>query len=75
MDYINPEHRRLRDEPTKPLSPEEAAIAAANYQKWVLDTLNATIAKAFPMGPLSLPNKNTNNNEEDDSSRNSSRFN
>jgi len=28
MDYINPEHRRLRDEPTLPLSPEEAAIAA-----------------------------------------------
>lgn len=31
MDYTDPANRRLRDEPTLPLSPEEAQIAAALY--------------------------------------------
>ena len=55
MDYINPEHRRLRDEPTLPLSPEEAAIAANLYQEQVLKTL-------FSFANLSLPS--TTNHEE-----------
>ena len=52
MDYINPEHRRLRDEPTLPLSPEEAQIAANLYQEQVLKTL-------FSFANLALPNHST----------------
>lgn len=40
MDYTDPADRRLRDEPTKPLSPEEVQIAALQYQAKVLDHLN-----------------------------------
>lgn len=57
MDYINPEHRRLRDEPTLPLSPEEAAIAANLYQEHVLKTL-------FSFANLALPSNNTTTHEE-----------
>jgi hypothetical protein len=69
MDYINPEHRRLRDEPTLPLSPEEAAIAANLYQEQVLKTLFS-----FANKTLALPsNSNTTTHEE--APRNPSRFN
>jgi hypothetical protein len=58
MDYINPEHRRLRDEPTLPLSPEEAQIAANLYQAHVLKTL-------FSFANLALPNhSHTTTHEE-----------
>ena len=39
MDYADPADRRLRDEPTLPLSPEEAQIAAALSQAQVLKEL------------------------------------
>lgn len=39
MDYTDPADRRLRDEPTLPLSPEEAQIAANLYQSQVLAEL------------------------------------
>jgi hypothetical protein len=55
MDYINPEDRKLRDEPTLPLSPEEAAIAAKLYQEQVLKSL-------LSFANLSLP-KQTNTND------------
>lgn len=40
MDYTDPADRRLRDEPTKPLSPEEVEMAAIKYQAKVLNHLN-----------------------------------
>ena len=43
MDYTDPADRRLRDEPTKPLSPEEAVIAANQYQLKVLANLFVTL--------------------------------
>ena len=43
MDYADPADRRLRDEPTKPLSPEEVQIAAAKYQADVLNHLNSLL--------------------------------
>ena len=43
MDYTDPADRRLRDEPTLPLSPEEAQIAANQYQLKVLANLFATL--------------------------------
>jgi len=55
MDYINPDDRKLRDEPTLPLSPEEAAIAAKLYQEQVLKSLLSFVN-------LSLP-KQTNTND------------
>lgn len=39
MDYTDPRNRRLRDEPTLPLSPDEAVIAAQLYQEKVLQQL------------------------------------
>ena len=41
MDYTDPADRRLRDEPTKPLSPEEVEMAAIQYQAKVLNHLNS----------------------------------
>ena len=59
MDYApNPR----RDEPTLPLSPEEAAIAARLYQEHVLKTL-------FSFANLSLPNHTTNTHEEENHPR------
>ena len=49
MDYIDPADRRLRDEPIKPLSPEEAEIAAKLYQDNVL---------AYLLSSLNLPTTN-----------------
>ncbi len=43
MDYTDPADRRLRDEPTKHLSPEEAQIAAQIYQGKVLANLMALL--------------------------------
>jgi hypothetical protein len=59
MDYTDPTDRRLRDEPTIPLSPEEIQLAAAQYQASVLSQLNA-----FLLGtpsPLQLPNHEKEN--------------
>lgn len=59
MDYIDPANRRLRDEPIKPLSPEEAAIAASLYQ--------ATAYGAFVnwLNNTSPPTTTTTNEKED----------
>ena len=54
MDYTDPADRRLRDEPTKPLSPDEAVIAANLYQEQVLANLMSALqGKSL----LNLPNK------------------
>jgi len=58
MDYINPDDRKLRDEPTLPLSPEEATIAAKLYQEQVLKSL-------LSFANLSLPNHNAKNTDND----------
>lgn len=46
MDYTDPANRRLRDEPTKPLSPEEVQIAVyqnhADVMKQLFSLLNST---------------------------------
>jgi hypothetical protein len=39
MDYIDPAPIPPRDEPIKPLSPEEVEIAVANYQANVMSML------------------------------------
>lgn len=44
MDYADPANRRLRDEPTLPLSPDEAKIAAKLYQDNVLAYLLSSIS-------------------------------
>ena len=69
MDYIDPANRRLRDEPIKPLSPEEAVIAANQYQLKVLANLFATLQGGkvphwLDLNP-SLPNKSNTNEKED----------
>jgi hypothetical protein len=68
MDYIDPANRRLRDEPIKPLSPEEAVIAANLYQAKVLANLFATLqggqVPTWASLNLSLPNKSTNEKED-----------
>lgn len=73
MDYTDPANRRLRDEPTKPLSPEEAVIAANLYQAKVLANLFATVQKgAVPSWAnlnKSLPN-NAHEKETPDSRHN-----
>jgi hypothetical protein len=60
MDYTDPRNRRLRDEPTLPLSPEEAQIAAALYSATAYGKfaawLNAT---------TSTPNTTTHEEETD----------
>lgn len=56
MDYTDPADRRLRDEPTLPLSPEEAQIAAALYsantvaafQTWLLGGCKPGTFAPFP---------------------------
>lgn len=54
MDYTDPADRSLRDEPTKPLSPEEAVIAANLYQSKVLANLMGILQNGKPT--LNLPN-------------------
>ena len=39
MDYTDPADRRLRDEPTLPLSKDEVQIAVANYHAETLKQL------------------------------------
>jgi hypothetical protein len=56
MDYINPDDRKLRDEPTLPLSPEDAAIAAKLYQEQVLKSL-------LSFANLSLPKQSDSTND------------
>jgi hypothetical protein len=57
MDYTDPADRRLRDEPTVPLSPEEAVIAANIYQSKVLADL-MSILQNGNTPTLNLPNHN-----------------
>ena len=69
MDYIDPAPNPPRDEPIKPLSPEEAEIAANLYQSKVLANLFAMLqAGQVPTWadfntPLPLT---TNTNEKED---------
>lgn len=71
MDYIDPRNRRLRDEPTLPLSPEEAQIAAALYSANTIAAFNTWLAGgakpgAFNPFPTTKP---TNTNEEENPRR------
>ena len=70
MDYTDPADRRLRDEPTLPLSPEEAQIAAALYsantvaafQTWLLGGCKPG---GFAPSPTSTHTTPTNEKETD----------
>ena len=61
MDYTDPADRRLRDEPTKPLSPDEAVIAANLYSAKVLANLMAALQGK---SQLNLPNNNEKANPD-----------
>ena len=73
MDYTDPADRRLRDEPTLPLSPEEAQIAAdiysantvAAFQTWLLGG-----CKPGTFAPFPTSTHNTPTNEKETDSRN-----
>lgn len=69
MDYTDPANRRLRDEPTKPLSPEEAVIAANQYQLKVLANLFATLQGGKVPSWLEL-NSSLPNHEKENPSNN-----
>ena len=59
MDYIDPAPNPPRDEPIKPLSPEEAEIAVNNYNAQTLSKLFAFLnASSLPL--------TTNTNEKED---------
>jgi hypothetical protein len=60
MDYIDPAPNPPRDEPIKPLSPEEVEIAVANYHAQTLSKLFAFLNAS------SLPLTTTNTNEKED---------
>lgn len=66
MDYTDPANRRLRDEPTLPLSPEEAQIAAALYSA----TAYGKFAAWLNGTPTSTPTNNTRTHEEETDPRN-----
>ena len=65
MDYTDPRDRRLRDEPTLPLSPEEAQIAAALYsantvaafQTWLLGGCKPGGFAPFPTSTTTRTNE------------------
>ena len=61
MDYTDPRNRRLRDEPTLPLSPEEAEIAAALY--------SATAYGKFAAWLNASPTTTTANTHEEENPR------
>ena len=65
MDYTDPADRRLRDEPTIPLSPEEAKIAAGLYQAKVLANLFATL-EGGSVPTWAKLNKSLPNHEKED---------
>jgi hypothetical protein len=60
MDYIDPAPTPPRDEPIKPLSPEEVEIAVNNYNAQTLSKLFAFLNAS------SLPLTTTNTNEKED---------
>jgi hypothetical protein len=74
MDYTDPADRRLRDEPTLPLSPEEAQIAASLYsantvaafQTWLLGGCKPGTFAPFP----STSTHTTETNEKETDPRN-----
>jgi hypothetical protein len=70
MDYIDPAPNPPRDEPIKPLSPEEAVIAANLYQSKVLANLFATLqggqVPTWASLNICLPLTTTNTNEKED---------
>ena len=55
MDYIDPAPNPPRDEPIKPLSPEEVEIAVANYHTLTLNKLFAFLNA--PTLPLTTTNE------------------
>jgi hypothetical protein len=59
MDYIDPAPNPPRDEPIKPLSPEEVEIAVNNYNAQTLSKLFAFLNAS------SLPLTTTTNEKED----------
>ena len=61
MDYTDPANRRLRDEPTLPLSPDEAQIAAALYSA----TAYGKFAAWLNGTPSPTPNTTTHEKETD----------
>jgi hypothetical protein len=69
MDYIDPAPTPPRDEPIKPLSPEEVEIAANLYQSKVLANLFATLqggqVPTWASLNISLPLTTTTNEKED----------
>lgn len=71
MDYTDPANRRLRDEPTLPLSPEEAQIAAALYSANTVAAFQSWLAGGCkpggfnPIPGSSTPNTTTHEKETD----------
>jgi hypothetical protein len=59
MDYIDPAPTPPRDEPIKPLSPDEVQIAVNNHHAETLKKLFAFL------NTPTLPNTTTNNEKED----------
>ena len=61
MDYADPAHRRLRDEPIKPLSPDEVQIAVANCHAETLKQLFSFLNSPT----ITTTNNNTNTDEKE----------
>ena len=71
MDYTDPRDRRLRDEPTLPLSPEEAQIAAALYSANTVAAFQTWLLGGCKPGTFApFPTTNKNRNEEETDTRN-----
>ena len=67
MDYTDPADRRLRDEPTLPLSPEEAQIAAAIYSANTVAAFQTWLAggcKPGAFAPFTKPTTSTHEKED-----------
>jgi hypothetical protein len=68
MDYTDPANRRLRDEPTKPLSPEEVQIAVYQNHADVMKKLFGFLAEGkTPTFSQISPTTNTNEKASPDS--------
>ena len=67
MDYTDPRNRRLRDEPTLPLSPEEAQIAAAIYSANTVAAFQTWLAGGCKPGAFApFPTSTTSTHEKED---------
>jgi hypothetical protein len=64
MDYTDPANRRLRDEPTLPLSPEEVQIAVYQNHAETMKQLFSFLAQGkTPTFSQISPNTTTNEKE------------